>query len=289
MLAGMRRATRHLAQAGVTRVSVFAAIVVGALAGANCGGDSNGDDGPDDGPDDRATCAELGQEWDALIATVPIDGCDSVLDCRAYQRGSSAYTCEPHPVISGTFDSIVTRVPSPEVLGRLNALEAEFAARCNDCDLEGVSCYYDTPPVEAACVDQRCVGEYGECNPPDPTCEELIGEFSAIAAALDRTCETVDDCLALGRDQESPGCDCSPVLTNPCEGIPIAAAALTQEVNDQLAWILQEFELVGCFEEGGPCDCAVQEMFCSDEGLCSLGTGNTCAPPPDASLADAVP
>jgi hypothetical protein len=182
-------------------------------------------------------------------------------------------------------------VPPPGgIRSRLAQLEAEFESRC-ECGAGGASCSVDRPPVTSECIDNRCVLDVGECNPPDPTCEDLIADVSAIAASLDRTCATVDDCHLLRYSVDSPGCDCALVITNPCAGIPIATAALTPEVNGQLGWILGAFEALGCGDQGsGPCDCAAQEMFCSDEGLCTLGTANTCGgPPPDASLADALP
>lgn len=145
-----------------------------------------------------------------------------------------------------------------------------------------------------ACGGPADPGDDGDDSGDDTSsasCRATVDDYSAIAEALDRTCTTVADCELLWDNTErAPDCDCIPFLTAPCEGYPVARAAITPPIRAQLDALHAQFhEVCPGVTDVGTCDCAPQDMFCSEAGLCSLGTANSCNPPPDAPPPDASP
>jgi hypothetical protein len=148
----------------------------------------------------------------------------------------------------------------------------------------------------AACGGSADPGDDGGDDSGDDSssasCRATVDDYSAIAAALDRSCVTVADCELLWDNTERfPDCDCLPFLTDQCEGYPVARAAITPAIRAQLDALQTQFhEVCPGVTDVGTCDCAPQDMFCSESGFCSLTTDNVCfGPPPDAPPPDASP
>lgn len=156
---------RWLRRRGVTRVSVFAAILTGAIGGAGCGGDDPGPAGDDVGDDtDDRTCAELTEEWEAIIDGLPT-ACTTAGGCT-YFGGAPWVYCEGLPRISHRWATVATATVPQAVRDQLQALEVAYTARCTDCGQAGVLCTWDGEyAVGAECYEGRCIPELEACGP----------------------------------------------------------------------------------------------------------------------------
>ena len=104
--------------------------------------------------------------------------------------------------------------------------------------------------------------------------QELADQFEAAATALDRSCDTVDDCMMAGGQVEFWSCDCSPTL--PTIGVNAAAYSGSQAAALRIEW-----ESRGC-DEPAVCDKAPPNLTCNENHRCALDNPSCFDTPVDA-------
>ena len=170
------------------------------------------------------TCNELASRAEALVPSLDTT-CVGDADCTLVGYVPGSCSGSPELIRSGGAALSTTGAANAD----LKMLDAEFRSRCTyaPCSSANSCGQVDVGPKLVACTNKVCTGTLRSCNmpfydapphydapPPDAglaslTCDQLGDRAAALLPALDTTCGTVDDCVAVGG---SGDCDCAPTL-----------------------------------------------------------------------------